>query len=265
MDPQAQIDGGIMEVINKKVLVIEYPRHNETITSKDYTFRITAIPGVKKVEVSIDEAGWQPCRQSGDSWWYDWSGFGSGDHEIVARVQFSDGRFHTTERRFFAVENHRFAGEIRRFSPRSRQFGGRPEFMDSMARKYVVVVPNQPGTLRQLTQLLSQEGVNIDSLLLDTHGDVASFRFLLERENGLRRTLESEGFHVVEDKVFRLSLPNRPGELDQLTRRLTEHGVAVKYLYGTSHGQTTNVVFSVDRPEHAAEIVKEFDQRFVAA
>ncbi|HXT01934.1 MAG TPA: ACT domain-containing protein [Elusimicrobiota bacterium] len=254
------------EVINKKVLVIEYPRHNETITSKDYTFRIVAIPGVRKVEMSIDEAGWQPCRQSGDSWWYDWSGFGSGDHEIVARVQFSDGHYHTTERRFFTVENHRFAGEVRRFSPaRRHETGSRYERMDGMARKYVVVAPNQPGVLRQLTQLLSQEGVNIDSLLLDTHGDVASFRFLLERENGLRRTLESEGFHVVEDKVFRLSLHNRPGELDQLTRRLTEHGVAVKYLYGTSHGQTTNVVFSVDRPEHAADIVKEFDQRFVAA
>lgn len=254
------------EVINKKAAVIEYPRHNETITSKDYTFRITAIPGVRKVEVSIDEAGWQPCRQSGDSWWYDWSGFGSGEHELVARLQLSDGHFHTTERRFFAVENHRFAGELRRFSPRPRhEFAGHFDALTGTARMFVVVVPNQPGTLRQVTQLLSQEGVNIDSMLMETTGDVATFRFLLEREVGLRRTLESEGFHVVEDKVFRLSIPNRPGELHQLTRRLAEQGVAVKYLYGTSHGPTTNVVFSVDRPDHAVEIVKELDQRFIAA
>lgn len=254
------------EVINKKAAVIEYPRHNETITSKDYTFRIAALPGVTKVEVSIDEAGWQPCRQSGGSWWYDWSGFGSGEHEIVVRLQLSDGHCHTTERRLFNVENHHFAGEIRRFSPRRKhEFGNRFETTDVMARKYVVVVPNQPGILRQVTQLLSQEGINIDSLLMETQGDVTTFRFLLERENGLRRTLESEGFRVVEDKVFRLSLPNRPGELDQLTRRLSDQGVAVKYLYGTSHGPTTNVVFSVDRPEHAAAIVKDFDQRCVAA
>jgi hypothetical protein len=253
------------EVINKKVAVIEYPRHNETITSKDYTFRIVAMPGVEKVEVSIDEAGWQPCRQSGDSWWYDWSGFGSGEHELVARLQLSDGHFHTSERRFFAVENETQL-ETRKFAPRRKhEFALRPELLENMVKKYVVVVPNQPGVLRQLTQLLSQEGVNIDSLLMETHGDVASFRFLLERENGLRRTLESEGFHVVEDKVFRLSLPNRPGELDQLTRRLSDQGVAVKYLYGTSHGQTTNVVFAVDRPDHAVEIVKELDQRFIAA
>ena len=254
------------EVINKKAAVIEYPRHNETITSQDYTFRIVAMHGVKKVEVSIDEAGWQPCRQSGDSWWYDWSGYGSGEHEIVARLQLSDGRFHTSERRFFAVENHTYVGDGRKFVPhRQHEFGARFDLPENMAKKYVVVTPNQPGVLRQLTQLLSQEGVNIDSLLMETQGDVASFRFLLERENGLRRTLESEGFHVVEDKVFRLSIPNRPGELDQLTRRLSDQGVAVKYLYGTSHGPTTNVVFSVDRPERASEIVKELDQRFIAA
>jgi hypothetical protein len=256
------------EVINKKVVVIEYPRHNETITSKDYTFRIVAMPGVKHVEVSIDEAGWRPCRQSANSWWYDWSGFGSGEHEIVARLQLADGHTHTTERRFFSVDLEKGRGdeENRGFSPRGKhELSFRPEMHEHMAKKYVVVVPNEPGVVRQLTQLLSQEGVNIDSLLMETLGDVASFRFLLEKENGLRMTLEGEGFHVVEDKVFRLSLPNRPGELDQLTRRLSEQGVAVRYLYGTSHGQTTKVVFAVDRPEYAMEIVKDLDRRFIAA
>jgi hypothetical protein len=102
-------------------------------------------------------------------------------------------------------------------------------------------------------------------MLMEIGGDVATFRFLLEREVGLRRALESEGFHVVEDRVFRLTIPNRPGELHQLTRRLSDQGVSVKYLYGTSHGPTTNVVFSVDRPDHAVEIVKELDSRFIAA
>lgn len=256
------------EVINKKVVAIDYPRHNEKITSMHYTFRIAAMPGVEKVEVSIDESGWQPCRPSGDSWWFDWSGFASGEHEIVARMRLSDGHFHTTERRFVTVELEQGCGggERRTLSPRRMQeLEGRPELREHMANKFVVVVPNQPGILRQLTQLLALEGVNIDSLLMETRGEVVSFRFLLERENGLRKALESEGFHVIVEKVFRMSLPNRPGELDQLTRMLSEKGVAVRYMYGTSHGQTTKVVFAVDLPEAAAGVVKELDQRFIAA
>jgi hypothetical protein len=259
----------MLEVINKKVVVIEYPRQNEAITSNNYTFSIVAMPGVKKVEVSIDGSAWEPCRQS-DSWWYDWSGYGAGEHEVTARIQLANGHFHTTEPRFFSVEFKydgliQNGGERRTLSPRrAQQLLGRPELHKHMVSKFVVVVPNQPGILRQLTQLLSKEGVNVDSLLAETFGDVASFRFLLEKENDLRRTLEREGFHVVEDKVFRLDLPNRPGELDQLTRKLAEQGVAIRYMYGTSYGRMSKIILAVDRPEDALGVVKELDQSFIA-
>ena len=257
------------EVISKKVVAIEYPRRNETITSNSYTFHIVAMPGAKKVEVSINDSVWEPCRKSGDSFWYDWFGYAPGEHELVARVQLNDGRYHTSERRFITVELEHSAGqnggERRTFSKRQAQpILGRSELHKHMASKYVVVVPNQAGVLHDLTQLLSQEGVNIDSLLMETSGDVTSFRFLLEKENGLRPTLEGEGYHVVEDRVFCIDLPNRPGELDQLTRKLAERKIGIRYLYGTSHGRTTKVVFSVDRPEDALGIVRDLEKNLCA-
>lgn len=255
------------EAINKKVVAIEYPRHEETIESNNYTFRVAAMPGAKAVEVSVNESAWMPCRKSGEFWWYDWSEYGSGEHGVSARVQLEDGRQLITENRFFKVELDReglsrSGGERRSLSPRqARQYLVRPDLHKHQARKFVVTVPNQPPVLRRLTEMLSQESVNIDSLLMETAGDVASFRFLLEEAHGLRETLENEGFHVVDDRVFRLDLPNRPGEIDRLTRRLIDQGVSIRYLYGTSHGKTTKVVFAVDRPEAAAEAVKDLDRR----
>lgn len=259
------------EVISKKVVAVEYPRHEETIESNNYTFRVAAMPGVKSVEVSVNESGWLPCRKSGEFWWYDWSGYGPGEHGIAARAKLADGRYLMTETRFFKVELDREAlerggGERRSLSPRqARQYLVRPDLHKHQARKLVISVPNQPVVLRRLTELLSQEGVNIDSLLMETTGDVASFRFLLEEEDGLRDTLENEGFHIVDDRVFRLDLPNRPGEIDRLTRRLADHGVSIRYLYGTSHGKMTKVVFAVDRPEVAADVVKDLERRTAVA
>jgi hypothetical protein len=258
------------EVMHKKVLAIEYPRPNETITSDSYTFQIAAMPGVQKVEVSINDAAWEPCRQAGGSFWYDWFCYGSGEYEMAARVQLANGQIHAAEHRFFTVElkkdGAQNGGERRTLSPRrAQQLLGRPDLHKHILSKLVVVVPNQPGVLCQLTELLSQAGVNVDSLLMETFGDVATFRFQLEKESGVRRLLESEGFHVVEDKVFCLELRNRPGELDRLARKLAELGVSIRYLYGTSHGQTTKVVFAVDRPEEAVAAVKEFGQTRIAA
>lgn len=252
------------EVISKKVVAIEYPRHEETITSHTYTFRVAAMPGVKAAEVSINEGPWQPCRQAGESWWYDWSGYDAGDHAVTARVPLADGRFQVTEHRFFSVDLPG-AGERRVLSPRqNRQYLSRTETAKNMVNTFVVAVPNQPAVIRQLTALLAREAFNVDGVVLETGGEVATFRLLVDKENGLRRELENEGFHVVDDKAFRLDLPNRPGELDRLTRKLTEQGVAIRCLFGVSHGRATKVVFSVDRPEEAARVVKELDQRVAA-
>lgn len=260
----------MLEVISKKVLEIEYPRRNETITSDGYAFRVVATPGVKKVEVSINGAVWEPCRLSGDSFWYDWFCYGSGEYEVVARTRLSNGDFHISEQRLFSVnlkdDGRVQDGDERRTSSRRRAhpLQERHDRHNRMANKYVVVAPNRPDVLRQLTGLLSQEGVNIDSHLMEAFGDVVSFRFLLEKQSDLRPTLERAGFHAVVEKVFRIDLPNRPGELDQLTQKLLERGVAIRYLYGTSHGRTMKVVLAVDRPEEAVDIVKELDQDLAA-
>lgn len=258
------------EVMHKNVLTVDYPRPNETITSDNYTFRIVAMPGVKKVEISVDGAPWQPCRQSEGSFWYDWSGYRSGEHEVAARVQLADGPFHTTGSRFFNVElqhdRFRNGGEHRTLSPRrAQQLLSRPDLRKYLASKLFVVVPNQPAVLRRLTRLLSQENVRAEGVLIETFGDIVSFRILAEQVHEMRRSLEREGFHVTEEKVFRLELGDRPGEIDELTRKLADQGIAVRYLYGTSQGRRTNVVLSVDRPEDAFEIVRESSQELVAA
>jgi hypothetical protein len=122
-----------------------------------------------------------------------------------------------------------------------------------------VVVPNEPGALSKVTQLLAREGVNIDCLMTESLGDIASLRFLMEKENGLRRKLESAGY-----KVLCVEFPNRPVELNKLVKRFADEGLDIRYLYGTSHGPTTKVILAVDRPEKAARLAEEAGASIVA-
>jgi hypothetical protein len=210
--------------MSKNVVEIEYPRHHETIASENYTFRIMAMPGAKKVEISINESAWKTCRSSGDSWFYDWTGYAAGEYEIAARVQLGNGHYHATERRFFTVEFSKVPSA-----------GGKP--CHGMTTQYVVVAPEKPETLRQLTSLLSREGVNVDSLFVQCTGGFMFFRFLAQKENAL----------------------------DYMVKKLQEKGVCMKSFYGTSYGQTAKAVLAVDNPERAECVVKELDQRFAAA
>jgi hypothetical protein len=71
---------------------VEYPRLGEVIVPPSYTLRIsTASRPTDAVEVSIDHGAWLPCREGLGLWWYDWSGFSEGEHELTARVRTADG------------------------------------------------------------------------------------------------------------------------------------------------------------------------------
>ena len=73
-------------------VTMDYPQAKEIITSPHYTFRFDPSAETESVEVSINDGSWQPCRKAGQYFWFDWAGFGSGHHAIVARAVLADGR-----------------------------------------------------------------------------------------------------------------------------------------------------------------------------
>ena len=82
---------------------IEYPLEAEMIVSSEYTFRIAAPAGVNGVDVSIDQGPWLAARNEVGHWWYDWSGYGDGEHEIIARVRGKGGRWRMSDPQEFRV------------------------------------------------------------------------------------------------------------------------------------------------------------------
>lgn len=66
-------------------LVLDYPKETERITSPQYTIRLSASEAFQMVEVSIDAGPWQECRRCGGHYWFDWTDYSSGPHEIEIR------------------------------------------------------------------------------------------------------------------------------------------------------------------------------------
>jgi hypothetical protein len=85
------------------IATVDYPQEGESICSRHYSFRISAYDA-EKVKVSIDDGRWQSCRNAAGYYWFDWSDYLPGYHEVVVKVQTADGRQVTTEPRRFRVE-----------------------------------------------------------------------------------------------------------------------------------------------------------------
>jgi len=83
--------------------VLDHPQQGEKITAPRYTFRIGTLGAIERVELSLNEGPWQPCRHSVGYWWYDWSGYKAGRYQAAAKAWTKDGHVFISELRNFQV------------------------------------------------------------------------------------------------------------------------------------------------------------------
>jgi len=72
---------------------VDFPGQDETIVSPQYTVRVSAPEAADRIDVSIDQGSWLACRKAEGYWWYDWSGYDDGEHELIARTPGKNGRW----------------------------------------------------------------------------------------------------------------------------------------------------------------------------
>ena len=96
--PKTAVKKNTKQSVDNGYVIIDYPKHGETITSRHYTIRMGAMDA-KAVEISIDNGPWQPARNSVGYWWYDWNNINQGTHEIIAKMHRADGSFLISKRR----------------------------------------------------------------------------------------------------------------------------------------------------------------------
>lgn len=96
--PKTAVKKNTKQSVDNGYVIIDYPKHGETITSRHYTIRMGAMDA-KAVEISIDNGPWQPARNSVGYWWYDWNNITPGTHEIIAKMHRADGSFLISKRR----------------------------------------------------------------------------------------------------------------------------------------------------------------------
>ncbi|MCX5786958.1 MAG: hypothetical protein NTX64_00385 [Elusimicrobia bacterium] len=87
MDHKRNHSDNAVVLQNRVGVQVECPGEGDVIAQPSYTFNIEGAPEAESVEVSIDKGSWMPCREALGIWWYDWSGFDKGKHQLVARTR----------------------------------------------------------------------------------------------------------------------------------------------------------------------------------
>lgn len=126
-----------------------------------------------------------------------------------------------------------------------------------MARQLTVLIENRPGALAEMTGVLAEEDINIESIMVEGEHDFGFARIRAHPLRDAETALKEEGFQVRTGEVLTLALPNKPGALHGVLESLAKEEVNIENLYGTADGgDEPELVILVDDPEKAREILE---------
>jgi hypothetical protein len=87
---------------SKKVLCIDYPAHNTTVSRGYYSLRLGTPHEAQWVKISLNGGPWLDCRPSAGYWWYDWQNFATGSF-VAEALAFIEGEEVRSPKRRFKV------------------------------------------------------------------------------------------------------------------------------------------------------------------
>ncbi|MGH9784144.1 MAG: ACT domain-containing protein [Terriglobia bacterium] len=121
-----------------------------------------------------------------------------------------------------------------------------------------IQMENRRGALSEVCSELAKVAVNISGISAPDLPGKGAIRIVAAPVETARKVLAKMGLPFKEETVLTVHLPERPGALGRVTRKLADKGIDVLYAYGTiEHGsERAMVVMGVSDPEAASQIVK---------
>jgi hypothetical protein len=126
-------------------------------------------------------------------------------------------------------------------------------------KQFEIVLPRKPSALAGITEVLAQNGVNIRGISSypSTRDMVVSV--VTDDEATTRTTLAAKKVDFSEREALSMVIPDRPGEIAKLARRLARRMIFIESIYMLSRkGGKTEVAFTADNMKKAVEALRSW-------
>lgn len=113
-------------------------------------------------------------------------------------------------------------------------------------------LPNKVGLMAEVAEALAAAKVNIEAICAYEMEDEGYFMLITDDATKAKRALSKLSKEIISDDVFYVEVPNKPGQLEAVSRKLSDAGIDVQYIYGSpGKARTAVMVFKTDNDRKA--------------
>ncbi len=134
-----------------------------------------------------------------------------------------------------------------------------------MIRQISVFVENQPGSMMNVTNVLTEAHVNIRAISTFDTPEFGIMRLVVDDPVRAKESLTSKGFVNRVSDVVGAGLKDEKGNLNQMVKILADGQINVNYIYSfvIREGKAPVMVFHTDDFEKAESVLKQADVKLV--
>ena len=134
-----------------------------------------------------------------------------------------------------------------------------------MIRQISVFVENQPGSMMNVTNVLTEAHVNIRAISTFDTPEFGIMRLVVDDPVRAKESLTSKGFVNRVSDVIGAELKDEKGNLNQMLKILADGQINVNYIssFVIREGKAPVMVFHTDDFEKAESVLKQADVKLV--
>jgi hypothetical protein len=102
------------------------------------------------------------------------------------------------------------------------------------AKEIRFTMPNKVGLLSEVTTAIAGAKVNITAICAYGMGKTAYFMLTTNSNTKAKRALATLGVTIEEKDVVEVEVPDNPGELQKIAKKIAEVGIDIEYMYATA-------------------------------
>ena len=134
-----------------------------------------------------------------------------------------------------------------------------------MIRQISVFVENQPGSMMNVTSVLTEAGVNIRAISTFDTPEFGIMRLVVDDPVCAKNSLTAKGFVTRVSNVIGVELKDEQGNLNQMLKILADGKINIDYIYSfvIREGKAPVMVFHTDDFEQAEKVLEAADVKIM--
>ena len=132
-----------------------------------------------------------------------------------------------------------------------------------MIKQISVFLPNEPGTLANLTKLLMENSINLRASTVSEMVDYGILKIIVDKTSECIKILEDHGYLTVISEVIAVAVPDKPGALHEVVKLFGDNKLNIEYLYSAIVNDEAIIIFRVLDTKRAIELLQSKNVKIV--